>query len=151
MKLKKIFAVHLLIQILIIPHAVFAEDITFNVEVDASNLHPDVDRIKVICEIQNIPENGEKILNVPANGIINETVQIKFDVEEILTDSQLSQKAHACSLWVSKPGVDFINFIRSGQALCNLTEHQWRCTKEGTQFTEYVEGTVGLPGNSGAN
>jgi hypothetical protein len=151
MKLKKLLAGHLLILTLVFPYTVFAEDFTFNVPVEASNLHQDVDRIKVICEIEGIPESGEKILNVPANGIINETVQIKFDIEEILTDSQLSQKARACKLAVSKPGVDFINFIRSGQASCNLTANHWRCAKEGETFTDYVEGPIGLPDNSGGN
>lgn len=91
MKLNKILAGLLFVLALAFPHAVLAEDFTFNVEVDLTNLHEDVTEIMVVCQVfEESPPfaisefgnlgGGFSKIKAPKSGELKTTVPIKFDV-----------------------------------------------------------------------
>jgi hypothetical protein len=148
MELKKIIAGHLLVLVLVFPHAVSAEDFTFNMQVNVSNLHSDIDQMRVHCEVEGIVLDKEFILiNVPANGgANNSTVQIKANAankNDLNPRPDPIQRAFACALQVSKPGAGFKEFLPSDGRGCGGAE-EWRCARQGTPFAARLDGFLDL-------
>jgi hypothetical protein len=145
MKLKKILAGHLLVLGLIFPHAVFADDFTFNIEVEILSLHPDVNQMRVACEIEGITQaNPFKTINVPANGgAINTTIQVIHNepngMPALNPEVMPMERAFACFLEVSKAGGSFVKFLPSNGSQCSGA-NKWRCARTGTPSTTRLEG-----------
>ena len=145
MKLKKIIAGHLLALALAFPHAALAEDFTLNVEFEISNLHPDVDQMRILCEIEGIQMvDPFAIINVPAaGGTINTTVQVKFnaidEMPALSPEALPMQRGYFCQLQVSKAGESFQSFLPSNSSGCGGS-NEWRCARTGTPFTGAVSG-----------
>lgn len=140
MKLKKIIAGHLLVLIMVFPPVVFAEDFTFNIEVEISNLHSDVNQMRILCEVEGITlKDPFATINVPAEGgAINTTVQVKFNATDempsLSPEAMPMQKGYNCKLQVSKAGEDFQEFLPSNSSQCN-SANDWRCARTGSPFT----------------
>lgn len=84
MKLKNIISRHLFVLALVFPHAVSAEDFTFNAGVELSDIPQDITGIEIVCAALNGNINlGEGVQKerIPANGALNKTIQVKFNAD----------------------------------------------------------------------
>jgi hypothetical protein len=157
MKLKKILAGHLLMLALVFPHVVVAEDFTFNVGVNFLKIHPDVTTLIIRCGVLNENNDdaigqGSKDVKVPANGEINNTVQIKFNADS--GKNPANATAFICSINVSKPnasgGISSVSPSPGTDIYCKDANYDWRCSKNGTRLVKVLTGNIsgGSTGNT---
>ena len=151
MKLKEMFACHLLTLALVFPNMVFAEDFTFNVRVELSNLHPDVEGANVLCKVLIAAEGapvGENVvglkrsenLMVSAGGAINQTVRIKFNAYSGKNPADATK--YLCLLdLVHKNGTE-IAPTPSGNNFCTTEDGEWRCALAGKPFLSVASGSI---------
>jgi hypothetical protein len=138
MKLKKILTGHFLVLVLALPNAALAEDFTFNLQVNLSELHSDVAKVRIYCAASISPGGGiigegDLEIDVPANGAINNNVQIKFNAGagRNLSDA----KVYRCATYLFKQGTNTQTVPRdSTHFQCQNSENDWHCGKEGTTF-----------------
>jgi hypothetical protein len=150
MKLKKMLAGHLFVLALVFSSTVSAEDFTFNIPVEISNLHPDVNQMRVLCEIEGMTNgdgDGEPtLINVPATGgAVNTTVQVKINAPNgmpaLSPEAMPMRRGYFCKLQVSKSGTGFQDFLPSNSGQCNVANN-WRCARTGAPFTGSVQGVM---------
>jgi hypothetical protein len=140
MKLKKMLAGHLLMLVLVFPHAVSAEDFTFNVGVNLSNLHEDVAKVLVACSpLRPLPTGGDLVLGqgskeliVPANGIINTTVQLKFNANPGKNPGDA--ESYTCLMWFFNNSGAFGPPLSATSSECSNSENKWKCAKLAATF-----------------
>jgi hypothetical protein len=147
MKLKKMLAGPLLALALAFPHAVSAEDFTFNVPVNFSNIHEEADRIMVSCKVfkgqilsnEGLIGNSAKFEDVPGNGNLNKTIQVKFNAHP--NKNRAEADNYECSMSVMRGSSG--SFVRpSNSNFCNSPSDDWRCTKEGTTYKNPTSGPI---------
>jgi hypothetical protein len=146
MKLKRIFAVHLIVLALVFPHAVCAEDFTFDLKLELSNLHPDVAKIRLYCgasisDAGGMIGDGDLEIDVPPAGGINNTVQLTFNASpgKKLSDA----KVWRCDAYFFKQGDNTQSYPRnSTSGECQNSANDWRCAKPGTPFSMIIAGSL---------
>ena len=137
MKLKKIIASYLLGLVLVLPQAVLAEDFTFDFNLEFSNLHPDVAKIRIFCATLK-PTGGDTIgsgqveVVVPADGAVNKNVLLAFNASpgQSLSDA----KFYRCApQFIKLDGTS--GFPRpSNFGQCQESSFDWLCAKPGSPF-----------------
>jgi hypothetical protein len=158
MELKKLLAGHLLLLALVFPHSISAEDFTFNVGVNFTNLHPDVTTVKIVCQAFRQPGAsivgvGVENLKVPANGAINQTVKVK--VNAIVDGGEThpeEAKNYTCQFFLQTKTPGNIEPLPAGNNLCNDTNNDFKCAQKGAQFIAKLTGSIsgGSAGSSSA-
>lgn len=146
MKIKKMIAGHLLVLALVFPHAVSAEDFSFNLGINANSLHEDVTAIKLVCRVgilgtTNIIGSGFTIIPAPADGNLNTTKQVKFDVNS----GQNPEDAGYYSCNIDLISQDSTSSVFSdANPLCNdaNVSDDWRCIKPGTTKVNLFSGQI---------
>ena len=147
MKLKKMLAGQLLVLALAFPHMVWAEDFTISVPVKFSNIHEDVDKIKVLCVAKSILENGFPTIlgngsveeDVPENGNLKQTITVKFNAST--GKNPADAKSYECSLFVVKATSES-NFRPSNYGNCTNPKADWFCAKAGTTLKVNSSGPI---------
>ncbi len=146
MKLNKMLAGPLLVLALVFPQVVLAEDFTFNVEVNLSNMHQDVAKFRIHCGASISHSGGmvgEKVLDidVPANGAINNTFQLAFNANpgKNLTEA----KVYRCETRLinrNSPNSPAVAY-ESNSSMCQNPNNAWQCGKLGSPFAMGFSGS----------
>lgn len=146
MKFKKLLAGHLLVLALVFPHAVSAEDFTFDLKLELSNLHRDVAKIRLYCgasisDAGGMIGDGDLEIDVPPDGGINNTVQLTFNASpgKNLSDA----KVWRCDAYFFKQGENTQSYPRnSTSGECQNSANDFRCAKSGTPFSMIIGGVL---------
>lgn len=154
MELKKLLAGHLFVLTLVLPYTVAAEDFTLNVGVNFTNLHPDITSIGIRCGAVNEKSTDTigdiiKDINIPANGAINQTVQVKFNADSGKNPADATN--YKCDVLLRKQSIGS-GPIPGTDSNCDNPNNEWRCAKVGTRFVRALSGKIsgGSAGNSRA-
>lgn len=152
MKLIKIIAGHLLVLGLAFPHIVAAEEFVIKATVDLSQLHEDVSKVRIMCQIREgttLIASGSEEMNIPANGVLKRTIAVKFNSNPGVTVNVKAAMNYKCGMSFKKSGFNLPG--ASFQALspdswsCSgggLASSGWRCGKPGTQFVNELTGPL---------
>jgi hypothetical protein len=146
MNIKKIIAGHLLVLALVFPHAVLAEDFTFRVPVNFSNIHEDVNRVLIQCNVMEQatgPQTigmGNEIRNISGNSnTLNETFTVKFDA----ATGRNPADAHFYKCFINVGTETNISRFNNGNiSPCNLPANDWNCAKQGVTYQGQIQGTI---------
>jgi hypothetical protein len=154
-KLIKIIAGHLLVLGLAFPQLVAAEEFVIKTAVDLSQLHEDVSKVRITCQIREgttVIASGSEEMNIPANGVLKRTIKLKFNSNPGVTVNVKAAMNHLCKMTFKKvgfnlPGASF-QALSPDSGSCSgggLASSGWRCGLPGTQFVNELAGP--LPGD----
>lgn len=146
MKLKKMIAGNLLALALVFPNAVFAEDFTFNVGLNLTNLFTDEMDVEAKCYVYddyattaNLIGFGQTMIELSADGDFNQTVQVKFNAQSGKNPAEAGD--YRCFLIFVKPTVVTVP-NRATDEVCNDANNAWRCAKDGTVLVRKLTGDI---------
>jgi hypothetical protein len=155
MKIKKFLAGQLLILALVFPHAVSAEDFTFNAGVELSDIPQDITGIEIVCTALNGNINlGEGVQKerIPANGALNKTIQVKFNANSGKNPAEAN--TFRCGIKVVRQDGVALEPEVGNQPICVTQEalnnnSSVFCTIQGKPLVKSLTGAI--PGPSAGN
>lgn len=140
MKLKKMLAGHLFVLALVFPPTVSAEDFTFNVGVDLTNLHEDASKVQVVCVVGNSPSvfgestigAANKYIDVPADGVLNTSVELQFNANAGKNPADATNYRCTIQFLSSTNSLEVV--LGANNSNCTNPDNDWKCAKPGAPF-----------------
>lgn len=150
MKLIQMIAGHLLVLVLVFPHAVSAKEFKINVKVDLKELHEEVQTVRILCNIQGANQatlalGNTDVNNISSGGSLYDTIQVIVNVDPY---NPAEVSGYQCVLKLSRDGTSFlvpalteINQTSPYYGPCDSAEEAWRCV-EGGGYTLGFSGLI---------
>lgn len=145
MNSKNFIAVYFIMFGLAFPLAVSAEDFTFNVGVNLSNMHPEIVSMKLRCSAKQGPNviigTGENAEKISADGTFNATVPVSFNADSGKNPADAT--VAICILHLGLRNGTFLQaFAANDSIICDDPDRypvESICSKPGTEIRTAIQ------------
>lgn len=148
MDIIKLLAINFIAIGLVFTHIVSAEDFTFNVPVNITRLTEDTAKVRVACRVgadtNSYGPTTSEIINVPTDGVLNTTVEIRLDAPQ--GQNPANMQNYSCSLSLQRVGFssyyDPLPWNLANIGTCASPNNKYKCASNAGNLTSPVSGNI---------